>query len=226
MLKFYKLSRVLYRSLVVQVVKHLPAMQENTVWFLGLKDPLEKGRMPTLVFFGFSDGSVGPRLRIHLQCRRPGFDPWVRKIPWRRAWQPTPEFLPTESPWTEDPVGLQLMRSQRDKTEHTHSTESCISGNRCMGLGSTSSQISGGNKIWAMLFLWLIVILKSSPLPLVFPSRINLDVRVILRILLELPQRLKARYHSGISKFLLWLIYSHGPIRLVISLIFLCNRKF
>ena len=30
------------------------------------------------------------------QCRRGkrcGFDPWVRKIPWRRAWQPTPIFL-------------------------------------------------------------------------------------------------------------------------------------
>ena len=26
-----------------------------------------------------------------------GFDPWVRKIPWRRAWQPTPVFLPAES---------------------------------------------------------------------------------------------------------------------------------
>ena len=25
---------------------------------------------------------------------RRGFDPWVRKIPWRRAWQPTPVFLP------------------------------------------------------------------------------------------------------------------------------------
>ena len=30
------------------------------------------------------------------ECRRPGFDPWVRKIPWRRAWQPTPVFLPGE----------------------------------------------------------------------------------------------------------------------------------
>ena len=29
--------------------------------------------------------------------RRPGFDPWVGKIPWRRAWQPTPVFLPGES---------------------------------------------------------------------------------------------------------------------------------
>ena len=24
-------------------------------------------------------------------------DPWVRKIPWRRKWQPTPVFLPGES---------------------------------------------------------------------------------------------------------------------------------
>ena len=31
------------------------------------------------------------------QCRRPGFDPWVRKIPWRRKWQPTPIFSPGKS---------------------------------------------------------------------------------------------------------------------------------
>ena len=33
------------------------------------------------------------------QCRRHkrhGFAPWVRKMPWRRAWQPTPVFLPGE----------------------------------------------------------------------------------------------------------------------------------
>ena len=33
------------------------------------------------------------------QCRRlrrSSFDPWVRKIPWRSAWQPTPIFLPGE----------------------------------------------------------------------------------------------------------------------------------
>ena len=31
------------------------------------------------------------------QCRRHGFDLWVRKIPWRRKWQPTPVFLPGKS---------------------------------------------------------------------------------------------------------------------------------
>ena len=31
------------------------------------------------------------------QCRRHGFDPWVRKISWRRKWQPAPVFLPGKS---------------------------------------------------------------------------------------------------------------------------------
>ena len=30
------------------------------------------------------------------QCRRHGFDPWIRKIPWRRKWQSTTVFLPGE----------------------------------------------------------------------------------------------------------------------------------
>ena len=42
----------------------------------------------------FPGGSNG---RDCLQCRRPGFNPWVRKIPWRRKWQPTPVSLPGES---------------------------------------------------------------------------------------------------------------------------------
>ena len=36
-------------------------------------------------------------LHFCMQCRRPGFSPWVGKIPWRREWQPTPVFLPGES---------------------------------------------------------------------------------------------------------------------------------
>ena len=44
---------------------------------------------------------------------RHGFCLWVGKIPWRRAWQHTPVFLPGESPSTERPGGLQSMRLQR-----------------------------------------------------------------------------------------------------------------
>ena len=42
-------------------------------------------------------GTVAQTVKNLPACRRPGFDPWVRKIPWRREWQPTPVFLPEES---------------------------------------------------------------------------------------------------------------------------------
>ena len=35
------------------------------------------------------------------------------KILWRRTWQHTPVFLPGESPWTEEPGGIQSIESQR-----------------------------------------------------------------------------------------------------------------
>ena len=47
---------------------------------------------------GFPGGTSGKETAS--QCRRHkryGFDPWVRKIPWRSAWQPTLVFLPGES---------------------------------------------------------------------------------------------------------------------------------
>ena len=40
---------------------------------------------------------VAQRVKGCLQGGRPGFDPWVGKIPWRRKWQPTPVLLPGES---------------------------------------------------------------------------------------------------------------------------------
>ena len=39
------------------------------------------------------------------QCRRCRFDPWVRKISWRRKWQPTSAFLPRESQGQRSLVG-------------------------------------------------------------------------------------------------------------------------
>ena len=46
-----------------------------------------------------------------------GSTPGSGRFPWRRKWQATPVFLPGESPWTEEPGGLQ---SELDTTEHTH----------------------------------------------------------------------------------------------------------
>ena len=58
---------------------------------------------------------------VCLQCGRPGFDPWVGKIPWRRIWQPTPAFLPGKSHRQRSlvdysPLGLK----ESDMTEHLH----------------------------------------------------------------------------------------------------------
>ena len=46
--------------------------------------------------------------------RRPGFDPWVRKIPWRRKWQPTPELLPRKSHGQRSLVSMGLQRVRHD----------------------------------------------------------------------------------------------------------------
>ena len=54
-----------------------------------LNGRVEGGEM---VFYGSSDSKEST------QCRRLGFDPWVGKIPCRRAWQPTPIFLAEVSP--------------------------------------------------------------------------------------------------------------------------------
>ena len=57
-------------------------------------------RVFVCVYTGGGASPMAQRLRIclhygrHRRCR---FDPWVVKIPWRRAWQSTPVFLPAES---------------------------------------------------------------------------------------------------------------------------------
>ena len=46
-----------------------------------------------IVALALSPGSSGGKERICLQCRRPQFDSWVGKIPWRRNRLPSPVFL-------------------------------------------------------------------------------------------------------------------------------------
>ena len=98
----YVLLPLYSASLIAQLVKNLPAMQQTPVQFLGWKDPLEKG---LAIHYSILELPLWLSWwRIHLQCERPGFNPWVGKIPWRRERLPTPVFLPGEfhglySPW-------------------------------------------------------------------------------------------------------------------------------
>ena len=58
------------------------------------------------MYFQFPGGASGKELAC--QCRRHGFSPWVRKMPWRRAWQPTPIPLPGESQGQRGLVGYSM----------------------------------------------------------------------------------------------------------------------
>ena len=59
----------------------------------------------------------------HTRC---GFDPWVRKTPWRRAWQPT-VFLLGKSYGQRSPVGyIPWDHKELDMTEATEHTYICV----------------------------------------------------------------------------------------------------
>ena len=56
------------------------------------------------------------------KCSRCRFLPWVRKIPWRKKWQPTPVFLPRKSHGKRSFAGYSSwdVRVRHDSaTEHT-----------------------------------------------------------------------------------------------------------
>ena len=80
------------------------------------------GMLPPWRYFdtGITKGGPGDK-ESACQCKRRGFNPWVGKIPKRRKWQPTPVFLPGESPWTEEPGSYSPRGHKKlDMTEHTH----------------------------------------------------------------------------------------------------------
>ena len=55
---------------------------------------------------GFPGGISGKEPTCQCRrCKRWGFDPWVRKSPWKRAWQCTPVFLSGESHGQKSLVG-------------------------------------------------------------------------------------------------------------------------
>ena len=76
-----------------------------------------------LPLWGFPGGAGGkePVCRCR-RCKRRGVSPWVGKIPWRRAWQPTPLFLPGESHGQRSLVGYSPWghrESDAAEAEHT-----------------------------------------------------------------------------------------------------------
>ena len=84
-----------WASLVAQLVKNPPAMQETLVQFLGQEDLLEKEQAT------HSQYSWASLVAQMVKNPPAMWETWVWKIPWWKAKQPTPEFLPGEAPSTE-----------------------------------------------------------------------------------------------------------------------------
>ena len=80
------------------------------------------------------------------QCRRPGFDPWVEKVPWSRRWLPTPVFL-WRIPGTEEPGGLHSMRLQR--VRHDWMTKhACMHDAAGSKLSAKAMSVDPGGTVW------------------------------------------------------------------------------
>ena len=75
---------------------------------------------------------------VCLQCRRPEFDPGVRKIPWRRKWQPTPVFLSGKSHGQRSLVGYSPWGSQ----SQTALSNWTANNTDCAGTPLTHSKVS------------------------------------------------------------------------------------
>ena len=82
--------------------------------------------------WGFPGGTIGKEPAC--QCgrhKRHGLDPWVGKIPWRRAWQPTPVFLPEEFLHGQrrlmgySPYGRKKL-DMTEATKHAHTSKECF----------------------------------------------------------------------------------------------------
>ena len=80
----------------------------------------------SVYMLGFPGGTSGKgstcQWRRH---KRRGFDPWIGKMPWRRAWQPTPVFSPGESPGQRSLAGCSPWSHRESDTTEPLSVHAC-----------------------------------------------------------------------------------------------------
>ena len=99
-----------HASLVAQLVKNLPAMQETLVWFLVKKIFWRRDRLPTPVFLDFPGGSDGKEPAC--SAGDLGLIPRLGRTPGEGHGNPL-QYSCLENPqWTEEPGG-QSWQSQR-----------------------------------------------------------------------------------------------------------------
>ena len=81
------------------------------------------------------------------KCRRLGRNPWVRKIPWRRKWQPIPVFLPGKSHVQRRLAGYSPWGcKESDRTEQRNNTTVCTA-LKCGPPSLVSNMTHGGSAL-------------------------------------------------------------------------------
>ena len=146
-----------------------------------------------------SQASRGPQQwRTRLPSQRRGFDPWVRKTPWRWKWQPTPVFSPGESRGQRS-LGAHTVRGvtkESDKAEQlsnnndedTNNDHAFL--NASVGSWVTQDQLLRKTRLWGtqshhshLALPQRACVLPSSPLPAGAASRGSISS--LLRLLAE-----------------------------------------
>ena len=71
----------------------------NPLLYSCLENPRDRGAWWAAIYGVAQSQTRLEQLSMHtwMHAKRHGFYPWVGKIPWRRAWQSTPVFLPGET---------------------------------------------------------------------------------------------------------------------------------
>ena len=82
----------------------------------------------------------------NIQCRRQRFYPWVRKIPWRRKWQPTSVFLPDDFHEQRSLMGYSLKSPVGDWKKERVGREKCPSAIRAGTQGRWDSSGTGAGE--------------------------------------------------------------------------------
>ena len=94
------------------------------------------GKLPPVsIWPGFPGVSVVKKFTCQCRSRRRfKFDPWVKEIPWRRKWQPTPVFLLGKSHWQRSLVGYRSRGCKESGTTEVteHLTPSTSLYTRCL----------------------------------------------------------------------------------------------
>ena len=101
---------------------------------------------------------------------RPRFHPWVRKIPWRRKWQPTPIILPGEFRGLRSLVGYNPQgRKESDMTERLHFAfhfkmvaKAFNNSFRVIYLNRDRERLRSPESYWKVFFLGTLFLLKKS----------------------------------------------------------------